>query len=947
MWLSDVIGWILLIAAFVLAFKSRKNFRELSARLRLTEQSLDRMRDDLSALGATAVNQGSGIRQDGSPAPKTAPTTPSSAASPTTSPDRAPQHTPEGPKVESTPQPTTPAQSKPLTSTVPVVQSAPRGPHASGPASEAPQRPERGSFEERLGTRWAVWAGGAALALGGLFLVRYSIEAGLIGPGVRTFLGALLAALLIGGAEWMRRNDIKLSLPTDTISPAHIPSVLTAAGTVVAFGTIYAAYALYGFIGPTAAFVLLGATGVLTMLASALHGPALAGLGLVGAFAAPALISSTTPNFWPLALYFAFVGGTAYALARTRSWLWLALCAAAGGFAWGLAMILAVSFETAVPPAANATPTLVHVLAQLGLAAFFLAYEPHLGRRDRDAYIDLVALGTLAAMSLLVMGYLTAVPFDYWQWTPALLATVGLLTLTGWLTASAAVAMVIGGLVVLFALSIWPGLYLPPDQTLLAPYAARVLRLPDNVSSYLTSSALWTLIPAAIAAYRIWRGPLLPVSVSSLYAAAATLPVLLALVLSYLRVTQFDTSIAYALAATSLAAGYAIVAAHFDKADHDNSVRTYQFAAGAFAAAAIGALAFASAASLSRGYLTVALALTALGTAYVSTLRDLPLLRHVVTALGVIVAARLAWEPRISGADGVGTWPIFNWLLIGYGVPAVAFWQSARLLEAKSNSVTTRICDVLAVSFAALLVFFQIRHALNGGDILNPATGHVEAGLTALAAMLMSYGLARMNFANRNPVFDIASMVLGAASIAVAVFGLAVIANPYVTDDAVEGRTIFSSLLLAYLVPGLCALFVARHARGLRPVWYTRAAGIIGVVLIFLYVSLETRHAFHGTSIGNWQITTEPENWALSVAWLVLGIAFLAYGLVRGSLEARIASAALVTLAALKVTLYDLAGIGGLWRALSFICLGAVLIGIGLVYQRLIFSQSQHKPEAR
>ena len=33
-------------------------------------------------------------------------------------------------------------------------------------------------FEERLGTRWVVWIGGLALALGGFFMVRYSIEIG-------------------------------------------------------------------------------------------------------------------------------------------------------------------------------------------------------------------------------------------------------------------------------------------------------------------------------------------------------------------------------------------------------------------------------------------------------------------------------------------------------------------------------------------------------------------------------------------------------------------------------------------------------------------------------------------------------------------------------------------------------------------------------------------------
>ena len=46
-----------------------------------------------------------------------------------------------------------------------------------------PHRPSTSiSFEEKFGTRWTVWIGGVALALGGIFLVKYSIEAGLIGP---------------------------------------------------------------------------------------------------------------------------------------------------------------------------------------------------------------------------------------------------------------------------------------------------------------------------------------------------------------------------------------------------------------------------------------------------------------------------------------------------------------------------------------------------------------------------------------------------------------------------------------------------------------------------------------------------------------------------------------------------------------------------------------------
>jgi uncharacterized membrane protein len=157
---------------------------------------------------------------------------------------------------------------------------------------------------------------------------------------------------------------------------------------------------------------------------------------------------------------------------------------------------------------------------------------------------------------------------------------------------------------------------------------------------------------------------------------------------------------------------------------------------------------------------------------------------------------------------------------------------------------------------------------------------------------------------------------------------------------------VFSSLLLAYLLPGLAAVALARVARGVRPWWYVTGAAILALLLLFGYVTLEVRHAFQGDQLYFWRGADAPEIWSYSVAWLCLGLAFLAYGLVRGSKEARLASAALVALSVIKVFLYDLTGIGGFWRAFSVICLGAVLIGIGLVYQKLIFARPQAPPPA-
>jgi uncharacterized membrane protein len=192
-------------------------------------------------------------------------------------------------------------------------------------ASPAPPRPI--GFKERFGTRWVVWVGEVALALGGIFLVRYTIQQGLIGPGVRVTLGALLAFVPVAAGEWARRRERLSRLPG--LPSADIPSILTASGT-----TAYAAYALYGFLPPAASFILIGIVALPTLGAALLQGPALAGLGVAGAFVAPLLVASTKPDYWSLYIYVAVVTAAAFALARARLWPWLAVAAIVLGALW-------------------------------------------------------------------------------------------------------------------------------------------------------------------------------------------------------------------------------------------------------------------------------------------------------------------------------------------------------------------------------------------------------------------------------------------------------------------------------------------------------------------------------------------------------------------------------------------------------------------------------------
>ena len=262
----DVFALIIAIVAFLIAIKASNQAAELRRRL--------------NALEAMSYAQRPVQPPPLMPVQEQAPAPAAMAA----------ERSPLAPEAEPAPPPLDTEQASPPPLAEGVAAEAP-------PPLPAPDIREPG-FEEQLGTRWVVWIGGLALALGGFFMVRYSIEAGLLGPGVRVFLGGLFAAALLGAGEWTRRKESISNIAALPI--ANIPAILTAAGTAVAFATIYAAYALYGFLVPATAFVLLGIGAMCTLAAALLHGPALAGLGVVGAFVTPVLVSSGKPDYWAL-----------------------------------------------------------------------------------------------------------------------------------------------------------------------------------------------------------------------------------------------------------------------------------------------------------------------------------------------------------------------------------------------------------------------------------------------------------------------------------------------------------------------------------------------------------------------------------------------------------------------------------------------------------------------
>ena len=82
---------------------------------------------------------------------------------------------------------------------------------------------------------------------------------------------------------------------------------------------------------------------------------------------------------------------------------------------------------------------------------------------------------------------------------------------------------------------------------------------------------------------------------------------------------------------------------------------------------------------------------------------------------------------------------------------------------------------------------------------------------------------------------------------------------------------------------------------------------------------------------------SDAEQYTYSAVWLAFGVALLAAGVGLRSQAVRFASAAVVILTVLKVFLIDMSDLTGIFQGLSFIGLGIVLLGIGWLYQRLLF----------
>ncbi|WEK47821.1 MAG: DUF2339 domain-containing protein [Candidatus Andeanibacterium colombiense] len=184
------------------------------------------------------------------------------------------------------------------------------------------------NFEDLLGRKLPIWAGGITLGIAGIFIVKYAIDVGFFGrvltPGVQAVCGALFGFGLIGGAEWAWRKRDKVDDP-------RVSQALSGAGISTLYAVFLVAADVYHMISPLTAFFGLAGVTALALWLSLRHGMPSALLGLAGGLAAPALTVAMDANVPLLAVYLTFTIGGLVGVSRVQRWPWLAAIALVGG----------------------------------------------------------------------------------------------------------------------------------------------------------------------------------------------------------------------------------------------------------------------------------------------------------------------------------------------------------------------------------------------------------------------------------------------------------------------------------------------------------------------------------------------------------------------------------------------------------------------------------------
>jgi len=265
------------------------------------------------------------------------------------------------------------------------------------PAAAAAPPPSGFDLENLVGVKLFSAIAGIALVLAAIFFLKYSVEHGWLQPPIRVLIGTAVGVSLLVVCELKAARRYPVTA-----------NALDAAAIAVLFATFFAAHALWNLIPSIAAFALLAmVTAIAVLLSIRRQSLFIAVLGLLGGFATPALLSTGENRPIPLFAYLMLLNiGLAWVAYRQ---VWPLLTALTVVFTAIYQWIWVLRFLDAA-----SLPLGMGIFAVFPLAAL-AGFAIARGRLDstksesHDLAFEYTALSA-AAMPLLFAVYLSTVP---------------------------------------------------------------------------------------------------------------------------------------------------------------------------------------------------------------------------------------------------------------------------------------------------------------------------------------------------------------------------------------------------------------------------------------------------------------------------------------------------------------------------------------------------------
>ncbi|BDF93249.1 DUF2339 domain-containing protein [Pseudoalteromonas sp. KAN5] len=753
---------------------------------------------------------------------------------------------------------------------------------------------------------WMTWIGGVALAFGGIFLAKYSLDAGLLSPTLRLTLGGLFGVTLIAGAEYLHRKGIVFEGFNN-----YVPAALAGGGFISCFALTLLAYSSYAMLSPTVAFVMLA---IIALAASSMAlrlGPLLAVLGIVGAYSVPIWVNTGSGNLVALLMYIGLVTLSAVLVAQKvkRPWLWYLLWAGHIGWYWVALSVIKPTQYWLVGGFALLSIIGLIAMMRLGLTLRLLEYRPHSLKRLLKLQPDHPLLLAIVVPLLITI----VISMASVQWQIVLLCLIVMLLFlvlqnSRW--------------------DLWQGLALLIAVLLVVSQHAYHIDSHDHLFIFKNIYGLGLLLGIGFCLYGLYFGARYYKRLSFHLVAAFSMFTFIATL--YTLTPAQDLAVAYSLWTVILLLGSGVLIKRAQAARTQWQQFSYWLGANANITLCLTML-------LADSGLTLALAIQVLVISFLVKRHKVPMPHWPIKVLVAVVLTRLTFAPWVYDTDL--TFLALHWSIVVYPIAIGLFWFAAKQWQQTEMKIWL---EGAALHCLALFITTETSYQLVGHyPQLFSLSFYEQVLLSCNWLALGCVYLYRARTAGQlGKLYRTAGLSLSGLA-GLLLINTTLHDNPLLVRLYVGETPLFNWLLFTWLAPSLLVAWLASLVKPLN-VKLNQIVLLGSGLLAVLAINTLIRQYWQGGFIYLDKATSDAELYSYSIIWLILGALVVVAGHLKQQLLLQKVGLGILGAVIVKVFLIDMASLTGLLKAVSFIGLGLSLVGLSWLFQKLR-SKTNHR----